>query len=197
MSARAPEVRRGLPAGTRGGSLAGMVETGAQARPEVEGIAGYVSPYPYLDKLQEKMEERLARLVPAAGLYCGFCYARLRETDTACAFCGTATSARGAVNEIPQDVLKLYKTKQKTEALWVHSGAFFGLIIASVLFVWLELWGPGILGHPATGFAVLIGGGYVLAQVFGTFIGAQFGYRKGARKRDEMWARHIAKRDGA
>jgi hypothetical protein len=174
-----------------------MVETGAPARPEVEGTAGYASPYPYLDKLQDKMEERLARLVPAAGRYCGFCYGRLRETDATCAFCGAATSERGTVNEIPQDVLKLYKTKQKTEALWVHSGAFFGLIIASVLFVWLELRGPGILGHPATGFAVLIGGGYVLAQVFGTFIGAQFGYSKGARKRDRLWTEFLARRDGA
>lgn len=164
------------------------------AQPELKGIAGYDTPYPYLDRLQEKMEERLARLVPAAGRYCGFCYARLRADDAVCPFCSTATASRATVDEIPQDVLKAYQVKQKTEARWVHSGAFFGLIIASVLFVWLELWGPGPLGHPATGFAVLIGGGYVLAQLFGPLIGAQFGYRKGARKRDELWSRHLRAR---
>ncbi len=162
-----------------------------------EGIAGYVSPYPYLDRLQEKMEERLDRKVPATGRFCGFCYARLRDTDPACPFCHTSTAERETVGEIPQDVLRAYKTKQSTEARWVHTGAFFGLIIASVLFIVLVIWGPGPLGHPAVGFAVLIGGGYVLAQLFGTFIGAQFGYRSGARKRDEAWGRFLAERDGA
>ena len=45
-----------------------------------------MSPYPYLDRLQEKMEERLARKVPVAGRFCGFCYARLRGSDAACAY---------------------------------------------------------------------------------------------------------------
>jgi len=167
------------------------------SQPELKGIAGYETPYPYLDKLQEKMEERLARLVPAAGRFCGYCYGRLRGEDTSCPYCLTPTVSRAPVDEIPQDVLALYKAKQKTEALWVHTGAFFGLIIASILFVWLELWGPGPLGHPATGFAVLIGGGYVLAQLFGPLIGAQLGYRKGARKRDQLWSTHlVARGDG-
>lgn len=165
--------------------------------PELEGIAGYATPYPYLDKLQEKMEERLAHRVPVAGRFCGFCYARLRESDAACPFCETAAADRPTVDEIPQDVLRAYKTKQRTEAAWVYMGAFVGLIIASVAFVWLELWGPGILGHPATGFAVLIGGGYLLAQLFGPLIGGQFGYSKGARKRDKLWAKFLAERDGA
>lgn len=165
--------------------------------PELEGIAGYVTPYPYLDKLQEKMEERLAHRVPAAGRFCGFCYARLRQTDAVCPVCETAVANLPTVDDIPQDVLRAYRAKQRTEATWVYMGAFVGLIIASIAFIWLELWGPGILGHPATGFAVLIGGGYLLAQLFGPLIGGQFGYSKGARKRDRMWAEFIAKRAGA
>lgn len=165
-----------------------MAGTTAKEAPELVGTAGYVSPYPYLDRLQEKMEERLDRKVPATGRYCGFCYGRLRADDAACGFCETAVASVPTVGEIPQDVLQAYRAKQKTEATWVHSGAFFGLIIAAVLFIVLVIWGPGPLGHPAVGFAVLIGGGYVLAQVFGTFLGAQVGYRKGARKRDRMWA---------
>ncbi len=166
------------------------------ARAQREGVAGYVTPYPYLDLLQEKMEERLDRKVPASGRFCGFCYARLREEDVACAFCGVATEERATVDEIPQEVLRAYRAMQKTEARWVHQGAFFGLIIASVLFVVLEIWGPGPLGHPATGFAVLILGGYALAQLFGPLIGAQFGYRSGARKRDAAWRRFLVARDG-
>ncbi|MCC6385969.1 MAG: hypothetical protein IT302_01150 [Dehalococcoidia bacterium] len=158
---------------------------------EPAGIAGYVSPYPYLDRLQEKMEERLARKVPVKGRFCGFCFGRLRESDAVCPFCASSIDTAGTVDEIPQDVLKAYQAKQKTEGLWVHSGAFSGLLLAMALFLLMVVWGPGLLGHPALAFAVLIGGGYVFAQLFGTFLGAQIGYRKGARKRDSMWARWL------
>lgn len=175
-----------------------MAETTSAQRtpPEPQGEAGYVSPYPYVERLQEKMEERLARKVPVKGRFCGFCYARLRETDGVCPFCSHEIARVGTVDEIPQDVLRAYQAKQKTEARWVHTGAFFGLIVAMALFLYLVIWGPGILGHPAVAFAALIGGGYVLAQFFGPLLAGQVGYRRGARKRDAMWAAHLAQRDG-
>jgi hypothetical protein len=167
------------------------------ARPvEPEGVAGYVSPYPYLERLQEKMEERLDHKVPSAGRFCGFCYGRLRDTDQRCGFCGTELASRPTVSEVPQDVLRAYRARQKTEARWVHGGAFLGLIIASAVFLVLVSWGSGILRHPAVLFTELIGGGYLLAQLFGPLIGGQFGYRRGTRRRDEAWARFLAERDG-
>ena len=169
----------------------------AQTTDEPRGVAGYVSPYPYLDRLQRKMEERLAHRVPVTGRYCGFCYARLRETDALCPFCATAVASRETVNEIPQPVLRAYQAKQRIEARWVYLGAFAGLIVAAALFLYLVVWAPGLLGHPAVGFAVLIGGGYVLAQLFGPLVGGQFGYRAGARKRDRLWAAFLQARDGS
>ena len=171
---------------------------GPKREPEIRGVAGYESPYPYLDRLQEKMEERLEHKVPAGGRFCGYCYARLRADDVQCAICDRGTGSEWApVAEVPQEVLRAYLAKQKTEARWVYGGAFVGLIIASVLFVVMVTSGPGLLGHPALAFAVLIGGGYLLAQLTGPLIGGQFGYRRGARKRDEMWARWLAARDGS
>jgi hypothetical protein len=164
--------------------------------PPVEGVAGYVSPYPYLDVLQEKMEERLARRVPAQGRFCGFCYGRQRAEDIVCGFCGNDLDEVGTVEEIPQEVLRIYQAKQKTEARCVHTGAFSGLIVATILFLYLVVWGPWLLGHPGVAFAVLIGGGYLLAQFFGTFLGAQIGYRRGARKRDAAWAAWVANSGG-
>ncbi|MCA9826770.1 MAG: hypothetical protein KC479_15490, partial [Dehalococcoidia bacterium] len=76
-------------------------------------------------------------------------------------------------------------------ARWVHTGAMFGLTLAMGLFVYLVIWGPGFLSHPGFAFAALIGGGYLLAQFFGAFLGAQVGYRKAARKRDALWARWL------
>lgn len=169
--------------------------TGQTSAEHVQGEAGYLSPYPYLDRLQEKMEERLARRVPVKGRFCGFCYGRLRDTDTTCGFCGTPTSAYGTVDEIPQPVLRLYKKKQQTEARWVYGLGFVGLIIASALFILMAIWGPNIPARIGVAFAILIGGGYVLAQIFGTFLGGQIGYRRGARTRDEAWARFMAERD--
>lgn len=169
--------------------------TVASARPDLKGTAGYETPYPYLDQLQEKMEERLAHRVPAAGRYCGFCYARLRTEETGCPFCHTAVADRASVSEIPQDVLKAYKAKASTEATWVHTGAFTGLILASIIFILMVVWGPGLLGHPALAFAELLLGGYFLAQFFGPFLFAQWGYSRGARKRDGLWAEWLAKRD--
>jgi hypothetical protein len=166
------------------------------AEPELKGIAGYESPYPYLDRLQEKMEERLAHRVPAAGRFCGFCYARLRNEDTVCPFCHTRTADRATVTVIPQEVLRLYKTKASTEARWVHTGAFTGLILASLIFLWMVVWGPGILHNPALAFLELLIGGYFLAQFFGPLLFAQWGYAKGARKRDALWAKHLAEREG-
>ena len=158
--------------------------------------AGYVPPYPYLEKLQEKMEERLARKVPVKGRFCGFCYGRLRETDAVCPFCESAAATRPTVDEVPQAVLAAYRARQRTEATWVYMGAFAGLIIASALFLLMVVWGPGLLGHPALAFVVLIGGGYLLAQLFGPIIAGQFGYRRGSRKRDELWAAFLRERDG-
>lgn len=169
----------------------------AESTPRVEGIAGYVTPYPYLDRLQEKMEERLAHRVPAGGRFCGFCYARLRTEEAVCPVCATRTAERPAVADIPQEVLRAYKLRQSTEARWVHTGAFAGMILASLIFVWMVGWGPGLLGHPAFAFAELLLGGYFLAQLCGPLICGQFGYRNGARKRDEAWARFLAGREGA
>ncbi|MGE5597064.1 MAG: hypothetical protein ACM3S1_13650 [Hyphomicrobiales bacterium] len=175
-----------------------MAETATgREPPDLHGEAGYVSPYPYVERLQEKMEERLERKVPIKGRFCGFCYARLREADATCPFCAHAIADVGTVEEIPQDVLRAYLAKQKVEARWVHTGAFFGLIVAMALFLYLVIWGPGLLGHPAVAFAVLIGGGYVLAQLFGPILAGQIGYRRGARKRDRMWAEHLARRDAS
>lgn len=169
-------------------------ENSPTSRPDLVGEAGYVTPYPYLDRLQEKMEELIDRKVPRAGTFCGYCYGRIRPGDGVCGFCGEGSQDWPPVAEIPQDVLRMYRTKQKGEARWVHMGAMTGLVVAAALFIVLVIWGPGVLGHPAVGFTVLIGGGYVLAQLFGTFIGAQIGYRKAARKRDETWARYLADR---
>ncbi len=145
------------------------------------------SPYPYLDRLQDKMEERLAHKVPAGGRFCGFCFGRVRQEDATCPFCDGALDRTGIVTEIPQDVLRAYKAKQRTEASWVYGMGFVGLIIASFLFVVMVLWGPGPIGHPAIAFTVLIGGGYLMARFFGEVVGGVIGFPKGIRKRDELW----------
>jgi hypothetical protein len=157
-------------------------------------------PEPYgppdlLDNLQPRMEERIARRVPVEGRFCGFCYARLRDTDTVCPLCRRDPSEEGTVDAIPQEVLRAYRAKSRTEATWVYSLGFVGLIVASVLFVVLVVWGPGPLGHPGVGFTVLIGGGYLLARLTGEWIGGPIGHGRGRGKRDRLWREFVNRRD--
>ena len=162
----------------------------------IEQDAGYVSPFPYAVLLQEKMDEILDEQVPRAGRFCGFCYGRIAPDAKTCAFCNTALAERPSTTEIPTAVLRAYKTKKSTEATWVHSGAMVGLMTSAALFIILVVWGPGLLGHPGVAFAVLIGGGYIFAQLFGGVVAAQFGYRSGSKKRDAAWAKFLQERDG-
>ncbi|GAB4333563.1 MAG: hypothetical protein Kow0010_20080 [Dehalococcoidia bacterium] len=162
---------------------------------EPEGVAGYVSPFPYAERLQPKMDEILDRRVPLTGRFCGFCYGRLPAGTERCVFCETPVAKCKPVDAIPREVLLAYKAKKSTEARWVHSGAMVGLLLAATLFVVLVVWGPGLLGHPGVAFVVLIGGGYVFAQLFGGIIAAQIGYRRGSRKRDALWAQFLETRE--
>ncbi len=153
--------------------------------------AGYRSPYPYATRLQDRMDEIIDRQVPNAGIFCGFCFARLAAGGERCPSCATETAECATVTAVPPEVLGIYRAKKRAEASWVYGGALLGLLIAAVLFVVLVVWAAGPLGHPGVAFLVLIGGGYLLAQLFGPLIGGQVGYRRGSRKRDRLWARFL------
>ena len=150
------------------------------------------SPYPYLDKLQPKMEEMLTREIPGEGRFCGFCYGRARAGSESCEYCGHAYGAVGLVSRIPTEVQQMYLVKRKREGLIVHLGAFAGLLIGAAGFLAMVLNGV----HPVIGFAFLLFGSYLLAQLCGPLIGGQFGYAWGAGERDRRWAAYLAQRDG-
>ena len=39
---------------------------------ETQEVAGYVSLYPYVQRLQDRMDEILDRRIPNSGRFCGF-----------------------------------------------------------------------------------------------------------------------------
>ena len=140
------------------------------------------------------MDEIIDRQVPNSGVFCGFCFARLAGGVERCPSCATETASRATVAAVPSEVLGIYRAKKRAEAGWVYGGALLGLLIAAALFVALVVWASGPLGHPGVAFLVLIGGGYLLAQLFGPLIGGQVGYCRGSRKRDRLWARFLKER---
>jgi len=148
-----------------------------------------------LDRLQDKMEERLARLVPDSGTFCGYCYGRLRGDESRCPFCARDIAETQTVASIPQDVLRAYRAKQRVEVRWVYSFGFIGLVVSSVLFVVLVAWGPGLLGHPGVALTVLVGGGYLLARLLGEVVGGHFGVQRALQVRNRMWLEFVARRD--
>ena len=167
------------------------------ASPEV---AGYVSPYPYVQRLQDRMDEILDRKIPNSGRFCGFCYARLARDLERCPSCSTEATEQSTVEAVPREALIIYRAKKRTEERWVYSGAMLGLLIAAGVFVALVVWGTDLVGSRSIAlgiaFLALIGGGYVLAQLFGPLVCGQVGYRRGSRKRDQLWAQFLEERGG-
>ena len=163
-----------------------------------EEVAGYVSPFPYVQRLQDRMDEILDRQVPNSGRFCGFCFARLANDTERCPYCQRETADLPTVESVPREVLIIYRAKKRTEERWVYSGAMLGLLIAAGVFVALVVYGTDLVGSRSIAlgiaFLALIGGGYVLAQLFGPLICGQVGYRRGSRKRDELWAAFLEER---
>ena len=166
---------------------------------EAQEVAGYVSPYPYVQRLQDRMDEILDRQVPNSGRFCGFCFARLARDTERCPYCGRETGELATVDAVPREALIIYRTKKRTEERWVYGGAMIGLLIAAGVFVALVVYGTDLVGSRpialGIAFAALIGGGYLLAQLFGPLICGQVGYRRGSRRRDELWGQFLAERE--
>ncbi|HCV00532.1 MAG: hypothetical protein CL897_04125 [Dehalococcoidia bacterium] len=160
-----------------------------------EEFAGYISPYSYVQRLQERMDEILDRKVPNSGRFCQFCYARLARDIESCPYCHTEGQELSTVTSVPREVLAIYQAKKKTEERWVYGGAMLGLLIAAGVFIALVVWGSNLIDSQrfalGIAFVALIGGGYVLAQLFGPLICGQVGYRRGSRKRDVMWGQFL------
>ena len=163
-----------------------------------EEVAGYVSPFPYVQRLQDRMDEILDRQVPNSGRFCGFCFARLANDTERCPYCHRETASLPTVESVPREVLIIYRAKKRTEERWVYSGAMLGLLIAAGVFVALVVYGTDLVGNRSIAlgiaFLALIGGGYLLAQLFGPLICGQVGYLRGSRKRDELWGRFLEER---
>ncbi len=165
---------------------------------EAQEVAGYASPYPYVQRLQDRMDEILDRQVPNSGRFCGFCYARLARDTEQCPYCGADTNETTTVDAVPREALIIYRTKKRTEERWVYAGAMMGLLIAAGVFVALVVYGTDLVGSRpialGIAFLALIGGGYLLAQLFGPLICGQVGYRRGSRRRDELWGQFLEER---
>lgn len=165
---------------------------------ETQEVAGYVSPYPYVQRLQDRMDEILDRRIPNSGRFCGFCYARLARDIERCPYCSTETADLPTVERVPREALIIYREKKRTEERWVYGGAMIGLLIAAGVFVALVVYGTDLVGNRSIAlgiaFLALIGGGYLLAQLFGPLICGQVGYLRGSRKRDELWGRFLEER---
>lgn len=165
---------------------------------ETQEVAGYVPPYPYVQRLQDRMDEILDRQIPNSGRFCGFCYARLARDVERCPYCGAETSDPPTVDRVPREALIIYREKKRTEERWVYGGAMLGLLIAAGVFVALVVYGTDLVGNRSIAlgiaFLALIGGGYLLAQLFGPLICGQVGYLRGSRKRDELWGRFLDER---
>jgi hypothetical protein len=148
---------------------------------------------PILDALQERMERIIRGDSPNTGQFCGYCYARLDQSQQQCALCGRATTQVTPVTRVPRDALRVYNAYRKTMRFWVNLFAYLGILIAVATFIVMIV----LLPNPWVWFAVpvLFFGSWYLANLFGGWFGAAIGTRRGVPARSAMWQQLLHRRD--
>ena len=152
----------------------------------------------------ERLEEHLVAVTrgeaPNAGRFCGHCYHPLGDRTKGCGHCGTLTSARRPVQQVPDAVVEMLRRQRKTESRIVNGFAYLGLTLAVVGGLALVLGVPflraNLIWATVVYAAVLIVGGRVLAGVLGGYYGDRIGYERARGRLLEGWAEWVVEREG-
>ena len=139
---------------------------------------------PFSAELDELIAEIRSGNAPNLGRFCGYCSAPLGDADR-CGVCGETTRDTPAADKIDRDLAQIYQAKRKREGLYVHSGAWTGILLATALSILLIIVLPGWTKV----FAVieLVLGGYFAGVFFGNVLVQGPAYRAGLRMFAKRW----------
>ena len=102
---------------------------------------------------------------------------------------------------LPDNVVEMYRRKQRRESVVVNSFAYFGLALGLALFLGLVAVNVLYLDRALWFFilatVVFLVGSRLLAGLFGGIIGDEVGFRYASRKLAEEWAAHVTERESA
>ena len=146
---------------------------------------------PFSRDLDELIHEIRAGNAPNIGRFCGYCSAPLGQLER-CDLCGEPESRTPAVDKIDRELAQIYVAKRKREALFVHSGAWIGILLATAVSIGLIMVLPGW----TKGFAILtlVVGGYFAGVFCGNVLAQVPAYRSGLKLFARRWRDYAAAR---
>jgi len=151
-------------------------------------------------RLTELLDTMFKSGAPNAGRFCGYCYTPLDAQRAACPHCARPTDEYPPVEQVPREVLLMFRQLRRRESLVVNGYAYAGLLLAVAIFIGsfavIFFTGLGIWWYVADIVALFILA-RVLAGLLGGFWGDQVGYRYARRKLAEDWSAYQTGRRGS
>ena len=133
---------------------------------------------PFSSDLDRLIHEIRAGEAPNIGRFCGYCCAPLGNRSD-CEVCGEHTTSTAPLDKIDRELAQIYVAKRKREALFVHSGAWLGILLATGVSIGLIM----VLPSWTKAFAILtlVLGGYFAGVFFGNVLAQMPAYRSGLK----------------
>lgn len=148
---------------------------------------------PYSTALDEMIAQVRAGEAPNLGRFCGYCCTPLSSAAPGCPTCGTDVVKLPPREKISRPLAEIYTAKRKREGRWVHSAAWGGLILGTVISIGLILVLPGWTKVFAIIFMIL--GSYMIATYLGNYWVQERAFRSGLRFFAAGWQEYSAERD--
>ena len=148
---------------------------------------------PFSGELDRLIHEIRAGEAPNIGRFCGYCCAPLGNRSD-CDVCGEQTTSTAPLDKIDRELAQIYVAKRKREALFVHSGAWLGILLATGVSIGLIM----VLPSWTKVFAILtlVLGGYFAGVFFGNVLAQMPAYRSGLKLFATRWGEYVAGRGG-
>ena len=146
---------------------------------------------PFSSDLDRLIHEIRAGEAPNIGRFCGYCCAPLGKRSD-CEVCGEHTTSTAPLDKIDRELAQIYVAKRKREALFVHSGAWLGILLATGVSIGLIM----VLPSWTKVFAILmlVLGGYFAGVFFGNVLAQMPAYRSGLKLFAIRWGEYVAGR---
>ena len=144
-------------------------------------------------RLDEVLAQMIKGQAPNRGHFCGNCYTPLAEDRRVCPHCATATSDRLPVEQVPAEVIAMFRALRRRESTVVNSFAFLGLFLGVGLFLGLFLVSDALWWR-IVDIAILVVASRLFAAILGGGIGDEVGYRFARRRLAREWEAFAEKR---
>ena len=146
---------------------------------------------PFSRDLDRLIHEIRAGEAPNIGRFCGYCCAPLGNRSN-CDVCGEQTTSTAPLDKIDRELAQIYVAKRKREALFVHSGAWLGILLATGVSIGLIM----VLPSWTKVFAILtlVLGGYFAGVFFGNVLAQMPAYRSGLKLFATRWGEYVSGR---